>query len=45
MKRQAVQVRFEFSEEEDVREIFLRSFRLFLTRSLAEGIQSTVQLP
>ena len=45
MKRQAVQVRYEFSKEEDVREIFLRSFRLFLIQSLAEGIQSTVQLP
>lgn len=45
MKRQTVQVRYEFSKEEDAREIFLRSFRLFLTRSLSEEVQSAVQLP
>ena len=45
MKRQAVQVRYEFSKEEDAREIFLRSFRFFLTQSLAEEVQNSVQLP
>ena len=45
LKKQAVQVQCEFWGEEDAREIFLRSFRLFLTRSLGEEVQRAVQLP
>lgn len=43
LKKQSIQVRCLFCGEEDVREIFLHSFRLYLGRSLAEGFGGAVQ--
>lgn len=42
MKKQPMQVTCFFSGEEDVQQILLRSFRLYLSRILAEHLDGTV---